>query len=117
MHELSIAQNILEIVQRYVAEQDAGQVRSVRVRIGGLSGIVPESLDFSFSAIVDGTPWHLARLSLEQIEATGHCHDCDSDFAIEAASFNCPNCGKSNIEVTSGTELQVVAIETEDAQS
>ncbi len=62
MHELSIAQNIVDIVQQYVPGEAMGDVRFVRVRVGGLSGIVPESLEFSFSAIVAGTPLGSARL-------------------------------------------------------
>ncbi len=114
MHELSIAQGILEIVQQYVPETQAGGVRSVRVRVGPLSGIVPESLDISFGAIVAGTPWETARLDLVRVPARSRCNGCGRDFDAEELVFCCPLCNSLDIRVISGTELEVVEIETEE---
>jgi len=113
MHELSIAQGILEIVQQYVPESQAAGVRSVKVRIGPLSGVVPESLDFSFGAIVAGTPWHGAKLDLVHIPARMHCSGCARDFEVQDLAFCCPECGRHDVRMISGSELEVVEIETE----
>jgi len=113
MHELSIAQGILEIVQQYVPESQAAGVRSVKVRVGPLSGIVPESLDFSFEAIVSGTPWQAAKLDIEHTRARLHCSVCAADFETRELVFCCPECGCPEIRMVSGTELEVVEIETE----
>ena len=55
MHELGIAQNILEIVQQSVTKEQAPAVRWIRIRVGQLSGVVPDSLEFCFQAIVSET--------------------------------------------------------------
>ena len=115
MHELSIAQNIVEIVQQYVPGEAIPDVRSVRVRVGGLSGIVPESLEFSFSAIVAGTPLGSARLDIERVPAISRCEGCKTEFEAADFVFVCPACGGLNTRLISGSDLQVVDIELEEA--
>jgi len=116
MHELAIAQNILEIVQQSVPREQAAAVRWVRVRVGQLSGVVPESLDFCFSAIASDTNWKGASLAIEQVPTTSQCRDCAHHFEIEDMLFFCPACKGTNIELTSGKELELVEIELEDGQ-
>jgi hydrogenase nickel incorporation protein HypA/HybF len=114
MHELAIAQGILELIQQYVPEEQAADIRSVRVRIGQLSGVVAGSLDFSFGAMIADTPWQAAKLDLELVQAECHCNRCNADFRIEDLVFCCPGCSGTDIRMISGTELQVVEIELED---
>ncbi len=114
MHELSIAQGILEIVQQYVPDNQAAGVRSIRVRIGPLSGVVPDSLDFSFSVIVAGTPWNGAKLDLIQVPARLQCSACAREFEAREPAFCCPGCGGTEVQMVSGTELEVIEIEMED---
>jgi hydrogenase nickel incorporation protein HypA/HybF len=115
MHELSIAQNIVEIVQQYVPGTSIVDVRSVRVRVGKLSGIVPDSLEFSFSAIVAGTPLGEARLDIEQVPAICRCEGCSAEFEVADFAYVCPGCGGINTRLISGSDLQVVDIELEEA--
>jgi hydrogenase nickel incorporation protein HypA/HybF len=115
MHELSIAQSILEIVAQYVPREAMADVRSVRVRVGSLSGIVPDSLEFSFSAIVSGTPLGSARLDIERVPALCRCEGCKAEFEATDFVFVCPGCGGINVRLMSGSELRVVDIELEDA--
>jgi len=115
MHELSIAQNIVEIVQQYVPGEAIPGVRSVRVRVGKLSGIVPDSLEFSFSAIVAGSPLESARLDIEHVPAVCRCEDCGIEFEVADFVFVCPGCSGMHTRLTSGSDLQVVDIELEEA--
>jgi len=114
MHELAIAQNILEIVQQAVPEGQAAAVRSVRIRVGQLSGIVPDSLDFCFNAIIVDTKMPQASLAIEQIPTVSRCRDCLQRFAVEDFVFSCPACKSANLELISGKELEVVEIELAD---
>ena len=114
MHELSIAQNIVEIVRQYVAADALTGVRSVRLRVGRLSGVVPDSLEFSFSAIVAGTPLESSRLDIEHVPTRCRCVACTKDFEASDFVFLCPVCGGADVEVISGSDLQVVDIELEE---
>ena len=64
MHELGLANSILDLVQQYVPEARAPQLSRVHVRIGEFAGVLPASLSFCFSAIVQGTPYHRATLDI-----------------------------------------------------
>lgn len=114
MHELSLAHNVLEIVQQYVPPEDAHTVKTVRMKIGELSGVVVESLEFCFEAITTGTSLHGARLDVEQIPLRSECRQCATLFRVEQNNFRCPSCGSSNLTIVSGRELQVTEIELND---
>jgi hydrogenase nickel incorporation protein HypA/HybF len=114
MHELAIAQNILEIVQQSVPENQAKSVRGIRIRIGRLAGIVPDSLDFCFSAIVNDTDMQKARLAIEQVPTFSQCKTCAHRFGIEDWIFTCPICQSTNLDLISGKELEIVDIEVAD---
>jgi hydrogenase nickel incorporation protein HypA/HybF len=117
MHELSIAQDILDIVNQYVPPEQMTAVRAVRLKLGRLSGIVAESLEFCFSAIVADTPLGKACLDIEPVPTRAECPDCGNSFLIDDPVFLCSRCGGAGIRVVSGTELQVVEIELADQEA
>jgi hydrogenase nickel incorporation protein HypA/HybF len=114
MHELGIAQNILQIVQQSVTEVQAPDVRTVRIRVGLLSGVVPDSLDFCFSAIVNDTELRQARLAIEQVPIVSECKECRHRFQVSDMDFSCPACRSSRLELISGRELEITEIELVD---
>lgn len=114
MHELSIAQNIVDIVAQHVAERELPGVRTVRLRIGAVAGIVPDSLEFSFGVITAGTPLAQAALAIETIPFTVRCNTCGQESQNEQGVTRCSSCGSNDTTVVSGTEMQVASIELED---
>jgi hydrogenase nickel incorporation protein HypA/HybF len=114
MHELGIAQNILQIVQQSVPKEQAADVRSIRIRVGQLSGVVPDSLEFCFGAMVAQTDMPQARLDIEQVPIQSKCKDCEHQFEIKGWDFTCAACKSVNLEMISGRELEVVEIELAD---
>lgn len=114
MHELSVAANILETVQQHVPLARAGAARAVRVRVGDRAGIVADSLDFCFGALVAETPYGGCYLAIERVAARGECADCGRTFSLTSPGFACPVCGSPAIATSGGTDLQIVDIELED---
>jgi len=114
MHELGIAQNIFQIIQQSVPADQAADVRSVRMRVGQLSGVVPDSLSFCFTAIVNDTAMQQASLEIEQVPVISECRDCSHRFGMNEWAFSCPSCKSTNLELISGRELEVVEIELAD---
>jgi len=113
MHELSIAQNILEIV----AENLPGEIRrvkSVKVKVGDGAGVVPDSLEFCFNTIIAGTPMQGAILEIEAVPFVMRCNSCGNISTNEGEIFLCPFCHGNDLEMISGNELQVDAIELFD---
>ena len=115
MHELSIASGILDLVRQHVPDGRLGDVRGVDVRVGRLSGVVADSLAFSFEALVLDTPLARARLVIEDVPVRCRCRECGAQFEIADPVFLCTACGHPWLDVQSGTELQVVQIELDDA--
>jgi len=114
MHELSIAENILEIVNANLEGHGPAAIRSVKVRIGELAGVIPESLEFCFAAITKGTAMESAKLEIERTDIVAHCETCGADSAVKGLIFRCPSCSGPNIKIVSGDELRVVEIEVDD---
>src|SRR5689334_8567636 len=114
MHELGIAQGILDIVRQYVPASRAAAVRGVTLKLGEMSGVQPESLEFCFGAIVAGTPYAGAFLAIERVPAKGRCTCCGHMFSMRAPVFVCPACRQSKVALASGNELQVVEVELDD---
>ena len=110
MHELGIARNILEIVQQSIPPGQEAAVKRIRIRIGQLSGVVPDSLEFCFSALLSETQMEQAGLVIEKIPSVSLCKDCRHRFTVDDFVFSCPACKSLNLEVISGNELEVVDI-------
>jgi hydrogenase nickel incorporation protein HypA/HybF len=113
MHELSIAGNILEIVREHLPEGRA-EVASVKVRIGEMSGVVPDSLAFCFEALTAGTPLQGARLQIQEIPLSGRCRACGYAGRLADGALTCSACGSGDLELIAGRELEVVEIELND---
>ncbi len=114
MHELGIAQNILDIVRQSVPEDQASAVKKIRIRVGRLSGIVPDSLEFCFQALLGETEMKQAGLVMETMPTVTRCRDCGHTFEVDDFSFSCPGCNSASLDLISGKELEVVDIELED---
>ena len=114
MHELGIAENILDIVWQSVPDDQASAVRNIRLRVGPFAGIVPDSLKFCFAAIADDTGMTKATLQIEKTPLVASCHDCENKSEVENFVFQCSACGGVDLEIVSGKELEVVEIELAD---
>jgi hydrogenase nickel incorporation protein HypA/HybF len=111
MHELSIARNIVEIAQQYIPAGGTTKVRSVRIRVGELAGVVPESLEFSFRVIAENSPLENAVLSVEFVPARIRCNTCQAESVVDKVLLLCPHCGGRDTLLLSGMELHVIEIE------
>ncbi len=106
MHELAIAESVVSTV----LERTGGPVSVVRLRVGRLSGVVPEALTFCFELAAAGTALEGATLEIEELAGLAHCRDCDIDFSLRDAFLLC-DCGSADVELLSGRELQVTSVE------
>ena len=107
MHELSIAQSVVDAV----CEKAAGRaIRSVRMRVGALTAVVPEAMHFCFDLAVEGTVAEGARLDIEHRAGAARCRSCGAEVELADLILLCP-CGSADLEVTAGRELQIVSME------
>lgn len=110
MHEMSIAQSLVDILQEEMRKAGAQRLQSVRLEIGQMSAIMPDALSFGFEVITAGTNLEGAELILDSVPLKAACRACQREFEIERYAFHCPFCHSGDIEVLSGQELAVVEI-------
>lgn len=110
MHEMSIAQSIVDILREEMQKAGARKLRSARLEIGQMSAIVPDALSFGFEVITAGTDLDGAELIMDSVPLKAACRTCRREFEIEEYAFHCPFCHSGEIEVLSGQELAVVEI-------
>jgi hydrogenase nickel incorporation protein HypA/HybF len=112
MHELSIAQNLLEIVSGQCVEKGFKNIESINIRVGKASGIMPEALSFAFNAIKDDSIAKNASLNIEEIPVSGLCNDCSNVFIVEEEYvLCCPSCKGTSFVITAGREMDIVDME------
>lgn len=111
MHELSLAKGIIEIIHQSIPEPDLPNVRRVTVRVGALSGVVPESLEFSYQSLTAETPLANSSLHFNLIPFRIRCNRCRTEVEKEDGVTVCEECWSIDTTVLSGHELDVMTIE------
>jgi hydrogenase nickel incorporation protein HypA/HybF len=111
MHELSIAEAIVDVAARHAAGRP---VSKVEVKVGHLRQVVPDALDFAFELVTRGTALEGAELVIEEVPAAGRCRECRAESVMTGFPLCCARCGGLEVEVLAGEELSVEALELED---
>ncbi|WP_173165493.1 hydrogenase maturation nickel metallochaperone HypA/HybF [Phytohabitans suffuscus] len=107
MHEFAITQSVVDAA----CERAAGRrVRSVRVRVGALTAVVPEAMRFCFDLVSEGTSLEGARLDIDQRPGIGLCRTCGRTVSLDDHVLLC-HCGSADLAVVSGRELEIVSME------
>ena len=114
MHELAIAESIVSSVLEETERQRLGSVKEIGLRIGRLTDVVPEALEFAFEAITVDSPLQHTVLRIERVPVSGKCLSCRRTFEVIDFVFSCPHCKSGDIEVTGGKELDIAYLEVED---
>ena len=90
---------------------NAKKIGSLRMKVGAMSGVVPEALEFAFQALTEGTIAEGARLLIDKVPIVCYCKKCRLEFEPEPYSYVCPSCHEASIEIRRGRELEIVSIE------
>jgi hydrogenase nickel incorporation protein HypA/HybF len=111
MHELSIAEAVLDVVVRHAGDR---RVARVDLKVGHLRQVVPSALGFAFTLVSEGTVAEGAELAMEEVPARGRCRDCGTEGELPAFPLLCPRCGSADLQLLAGEELLVDALELDD---
>ncbi len=115
MHEMGIAQQVVNIaVAAIPAHLEDPRVEQLNLRIGKLSGVVPQSLLFYLEILSKDTPLEGAKMHIEEVPAATRCNACLHEWPSEEAVFDCPKCESGDLNVISGREFDVVSIDMAD---
>jgi hydrogenase nickel incorporation protein HypA/HybF len=112
MHELSITQNMLDLVVKQARESGAKKIEKINLVIGEMTGVADTCLQFYFNMLSKDTPASGAVLSIKSVPLRVKCRECGNSFEFEEGS-ECGKCHSSSLEIISGNELFVDSIEVE----
>jgi hydrogenase nickel incorporation protein HypA/HybF len=121
MHELSIVTSIVETVTETLAalpdSSRGARVLEVRLRVGALASVVPDSLTFCYDIATEGTPLEGSRLVVNVLPVVVHCERCGQDATLDGVqSFRCPRCGELCGDLRQGRELEIDSIEIDEVE-
>jgi hydrogenase nickel incorporation protein HypA/HybF len=107
VHELAITQSVVEAVVERIPD---ATITCVRLDIGALSGVVPDSVRFCFDLVTEGTNLESARLEITEQAARCQCHDCGEKFEPDGLIVLCA-CGSADVTVIAGEQLRIASVE------
>ncbi len=113
MHEMSLAEGVLQIVEDAARNQGFARVRLVRLEVGRLSSVEPDALRFCFDAVTRGSIAEGAALDIVDTPGTAWCMQCSDTVPMAALYDACPRCGSYQVQVTAGTEMRVKELEVD----
>lgn len=111
MHEVALAQSIVDIVREQARVSPFGSLRAVHLRIGALSTVEADALLFGFEVAARGTVAEGATLAIERIPGTAFCAACGKDVTVASRVDDCPSCGSAQLLITGGDDLRVTELE------
>ncbi len=114
MHELSIAQALVDELARAVRREKAARAVKVFVRVGTLSGVDPRALRFAFTVAKESEKsTEHARLSLRTVKARRICGACGSILKRNLSVLTCSECGSDALSLEGGRDLVIESVELE----
>jgi hydrogenase nickel incorporation protein HypA/HybF len=114
LHELSICQSMLKIVDATMEQHPGAKLRKIFLDIGRGSTIEPILLSEAFKVLTSGGPYEGTELVVNDIPISGRCRACGREFTYEELAVGCPECGSTNIQITAGLELDIKALEVDE---
>jgi hydrogenase nickel incorporation protein HypA/HybF len=115
VHELSLAEHALAIIEETARREGFTRVHRVRVEVGRLSHVEPDALRFAFSAVCVGSCADGAVLEIIDIPGEGECPQCRTRSPMDAEPAWCPRCESSPLRVVGGTRMAVRDVFVDDA--
>ena len=104
-------QSALEMAGEKARASGATQIHRLRIRVGALSGVVPDALRFAFDGLKAGTAADSAELEIEEVPVVAWCPDCAAEFEVRDLIYDCPRCHQPSGELRKGMELDLALVE------
>jgi hydrogenase nickel incorporation protein HypA/HybF len=113
MHELSVCQALVDQLRDLATRESAQRITRVLLRVGPLSGVVPDLLAHAFPIAAAETIAEGAALAIEDARVRVRCRTCGAETDAEPGSLVCGGCGDFRTDLVSGDELLLVSVELE----
>jgi len=111
MHEVSIMEQTIEIALNNAHNQGANKIHQLKMRIGTMSGVVPEALNFAFDVVTEGTIAQGATLEINIVPVVCYCPHCQIEFQPSDLFYECPQCDRLSNQIIAGREIELTSLE------
>lgn len=112
MHEITLCQRALEIVEQQAAEHGAARVTGVWLKVGAFSCVEPAALTFCFELVCRDTLAEGATLHIEEQQAECWCPGCQQYVRLLSQHVRrCPQCQSDELRIVADDGLQIQRIE------
>jgi hydrogenase nickel incorporation protein HypA/HybF len=111
MHEMSLMEALVDLAEEEARKADASRISVVRLAVGALSHVDPESLRFCFDAVARGSMCEGAQFDLVPVPGAGWCLDCGKEVAISERFGPCPHCNGFHVQMTRGDDFRLLELE------
>ena len=113
MHEMSIVAGVIDAVVPSAERAGAERVLAISLRIGDMTEVVDEALEFAFEALTEGTLCEGAELRVTKVHPRSVCFECGNEFDHDRFHRSCPACGSYETRIVAGKELEIESIEVD----
>jgi len=113
MHEISICEGILQVIESEADKQGFNKVKTVCLEIGDLSCVETEALRFGFEAVMRNSIADGAKLEIINLPATAWCMQCEKNVSVKHRFDECSDCGSYQLQATGGDEMRIKELEVE----
>lgn len=113
MHELAVTQGIIKICNDEANKHKFKRILNINIKVGELSGLIPECISFYFNEISKNTVADGANLKVKKIPLRYKCMDCGYEGEIQVGEYTCKECGGLQIKFINGRELYIDTMEVE----
>jgi hydrogenase nickel incorporation protein HypA/HybF len=115
MHELTLAAQVLDIVEQALGDDSTAHVHTLRLSVPALAGVEVGALRFALDALAPGTALEGARIVIDEPASRARCSACAAEVPLRDRLAPCPVCGSGPLRVTGGTAMQVQELWVADA--
>lgn len=113
MHEMSLCEGVLQVIEAEAKNQQFTKVKRVVLDIGVLSGVEIPAFEFAFEVVMRGSVAEGAKLEINEIEAQAWCMQCADTITVKERYDACSKCGSYQLQVSSGDEMKIKELEVD----
>lgn len=113
MHELSLVDTIVKDISALAGKENFHHVSQIRLEIGSMSGVIPESIEFCFSELAKGTVLDGATLVVQKVALKVRCEHCEVESEPDIDAICCQRCGLNEVTIIAGKDFKIIDLEVD----
>lgn len=113
MHEMSLCEGVLQVLQDSAESQAFTRVNTVWLEIGGLSGVELDAMRFCFDAVMRDSLADKAKLEIIEVPGEAWCMKCAKAVQVKQRFDQCPDCESYQLQVVAGDQMRIKELEVE----